>query len=302
LTYGDTRDQADEIRVRVGQTVVVGGSASADVKIAGMNLQPRHFKVVCLRDSVLIETMERRARLVVNQASQIKATLEHGDRIIAGEVTFNVELDGGRRLSSPSPALSTVTSDARQSASRSSDAAGSKSESHGVESRSDSGVELEVSVAAEASSTGIMGCLGNAKALPVERLLRRFAKTRTLSMLIDPVRLGRAKDPQLNQHLLARDESGTIKTSWIELPEKDSIHEWVERVYGNDCGVVLVSKLDANELTVRLSQRDDEGASLIDICWPSLLGAMLPSYEKREVVDFFRAVEFVVLESASPRH
>lgn len=305
LNYHGTDGEPDEIRIRVGQTVVVGGSPLADVAIGQMNLQPRHFKVVCQRDSVVVERLGKRASLIVNQATQSKAFLKHGDRVLAGEVSFEVEIDGDNRLAHRStsslPSPSTATSDAAQISSRLSSASIASSSLPKPDPARQANVELEVAMESNESSTGVACCLGEAKAIPVEQLLRRFAKKRNLSILLDPVRLGSPNDPELNQHLLARDESGTIKTCWCPLPNHGSIHTWMERIYGNDCGVILVSKLDPNELVERLAFREGDNASLIEICWPSLFRAMLTSFEKRSVDAFFRAVDFVIMESESPR-
>lgn len=292
LAFYTPEGEKDEIRLRAGQSVVVGSSGGADVTLRNAGLEARHFKVICQRDSVTAESFNKKRVLSINGTALANAQLTSGDQLVAGNISFAVTIDGGvGREAQAAPALVAA-------------AIGGAATATVVEAavaRPGENIQLEAVGEPAETITGVVSFKGSAKDLSIEMLLLRMAKRSSVSMLLDPVRLGTPGDTQLNQHLLARDETGAVKTSWLEIANKKMLTPWLERMWGTDSGVILASSVEPAEMLEALSDRQAEEASLLDVCWPSMLATMLTSYEKEAVVDFFRVVDFVVMESG-PRH
>lgn len=292
LTFCTPDGEQDEIRIRAGQSVVVGSSGGADVTLRNAGLEARHFKVICQRDSVTAESFNKKRALSINGTALVNAELATGDQLVAGNISFAVDIDGavGREVQATPLIVAAAVGVGAAAAVVEAEVA-----------RPGENIELEAVDESADTITGVVSFKGSSKDLSIEKLLLRMAKRSSISMLLDPVRLGTPGDTRLNQHLLARDDTGAVKTSWLEIADKKMLPPWLEKMWGTDSGVILASSVAPAEMLEALGDLQAKESSLLDVCWPSMLATMLTSYEKETVVEFFRVVDFVVMESG-PRH
>ncbi|MEL7500065.1 MAG: FHA domain-containing protein [Planctomycetota bacterium] len=297
LEYRNANSEPDEIRLRVGQTVIVGSSSSADITLKDLGLLPQHFLVSCRRDEVVIESLNRKSLVAVNGIQNKQQPVYHDDRVTAGQVTFHVEVDGGQ-------SRERVSDDALGDASiLGTGVAADRSSNQRVESNSkrQQSTVLEPIAESEDWPSGVAGRVGLSKEYAAGTLLNQLAKTHTIGLLIDPVRFGQPNHVELNQHMIDRDETGTVKTCLVDVTDKSVCNDWAEQVWGTDCAVFLASPLAFDDLKRELIQFDPE-QRVYSVCWPSILRTLFAVFDQSAVNEFFSWNAFVLVEAESPPH
>lgn len=85
------KSYGEEFVLMPGDERVIGSDASADIRLKGDGVEPRHARVLLERDELRVVDIGNRKTMRVNGGKQRSARLENGDQLALGGVTLRVQ-------------------------------------------------------------------------------------------------------------------------------------------------------------------------------------------------------------------
>ena len=274
--------EEDEIRIQSGQVVVFGSSRGADFTLANANLRSRHFKIKCQKKACWLSCFKEQHPVSINGQVVFESQVFHGDVIVAGMSEFSVSLTGSaRNAEREEPKQTLKTPLVAKASTKKAVARNVRAECFASEFTTASRVE------------------GSENELPNLELMKTLQGELNAFVLVDFFRMGDYLGAN-KKFRLSNNEAVGIETYLIPIEGEAKLADWVDKVWGSDCGVFIFSKSKPDELRNQLSEIEIGDQSFCDVCWPSILRIGLWSGVPAPAKQFLAAAAYMVSETELP--
>jgi hypothetical protein len=285
LQITDGPDLGRKILLRSRHELKVGRTSWADFVCEHDSKMSRvHFKLITDSVGCYLEDLQSSNGTLLNGEKISSGRLKHGDRIRAGNTTFLVHLEGDR----PNLTGSYVGSGPAASGPAGTPAPG------------------KLLYGKKQCFSGLMQFSVATELVPPATLAEQIAKTWPLFLMADFNRM--MIDPPED---LQRAE---LVFNWLPAPVAEQYPVFFSQTdtsetfgllaefFAKDSLICLFSKANRGQLLehLRISARsrlhgDDDSGGMFGICWPSVLGAMLPSGDPSLIDRIMTSIEAVLL-------
>ncbi len=242
-----------------------------------------HFSIETDGKLARIKDLNSSNGTLVNDEQIVEHVLADGDRIAAGETTFQVSIDGGAEVDT---VLAAKTAAA---------AAAAKAPPPRK--------KLNAKFTVETCQSGVTMFRGNLAELSAGHLIDMLSRRMPLYLIVDFNKMpdGRPKDVAEPIYLFDTlpAEAKAFASPWI-VPAA-SYPEWfslVDKGWGEDAIVAVFSKRDPAELIAHLHGQAEMEGRAVGICWPSVLAPLLSYFKPEYVSKLMGGIDAVIAEFA----
>ncbi len=262
-------------------TVTVGSSSLADLTIDDDSLADRHFQIQLTEKDCVVKSLTNSLPIQINGQPMHSGRVYDHDRVSAGQSEFTIALLGPDEMIKRPEQDVIGTQKIRL-----------PNEGLAVQAA----LPVIATVGIVGAVTGAIAIRGMMEKLSPPDLMDRLAKGRKVYLLVDFSRLG---DPGTGyeKNRLSEGDAGTVGAYLLPIKNRKRLEEWLEQIWGADCGFFLFSKLDFDELRQFLKEIKLGETTMCDLCWPSVMQIILPNGNRKSITKLFDKVDYIVSET-----